>query len=180
MINMNDTRIRNLVEHFRTAIEKALNEGILKSDYIFKNFPKACCGDTCYILAEFLLSQGIETIYVWGDYEGQSHAWLVVKDKRVKQPTQRVLKVPNEIKEVLDSYGCCTYNGWIDNTHYVEKDLLEGLIIDITADQFGEIPVYVDYIDDFHRKFKFESAHDYKGMGNSRLRDLYKKIILEK
>ena len=46
-------------------------------------------------------------------------------------------------------------------------------MIDITGDQFGQIPIYVDYMNDFYRQFDFCNAHNYCGFGNSRLQDLY-------
>ena len=66
----------------------------------------------------------------------------------------------------------------IDQTRYEAEDLQNGLIIDITGDQFDDydIPVYVGYLDDFHQTFIFNEATDYDGLNNRRLNDLYKKI----
>ena len=178
MRNIDDKRICKLVTHFRMAIEDACKEGCFDKDFVFHSFPRACCGDTCYLLAEYLHSKGIDTIYVWGDYDGQSHAWLVVKDYRVKNPTKRFYIVPEEIRQVLNFYGSDIDDEPKDVTRYEEDDLIDGLIIDITADQFGEEPVYVNYMDDFHRKFEFEAAHDCEGVYNARLDNLYR-IIAE-
>lgn len=52
----------------------------------------------------------------------------------------------------------------MDISHYEEYGVENGLIIDITADQFGEVPVYVDYIGEFHRRFDFQAAHDFEGL----------------
>ena len=62
--------------------------------------------------------------------------------------------------------------------NYKQTDLTNGLIIDITGDQFEDydIPVYVGKIDNFHRSFKLVAAHDYEGMNGGRLFGLYQKI----
>lgn len=174
---MEDRYIYRLAVMFKEAIINARDAGLFYNDIVFHKFPRACCGDSCYLLAEFLISKGIQTIYVNGDFDGQSHAWLVIKDSRVKMPQKRLVEVPNEIGNVLNKYS----GGKIDKTiklqNYEEKDVKDGLIIDITADQFGEVPVYVDYMGEFHRQFDFSSAHDYIGLGTMRLEGLYKKIV---
>lgn len=53
---------------------------------------------------------------------------------------------------------------------------MNGLIIDITDDQFyemGNAPVYIGYMDSFHRDFEFDSAYEYDDLGNDRLETLY-------
>ena len=175
---MNDTEIKILTKRFRTYIENARDAECFKKDLCFDGFPYFCCGDASCLLAEFLRSKGVETIYVWGeDDEGQTHAWLVVKDERVKTPTQRFLEVPQDIRCVLNSYSANAYNEPVDITRYDESDIEDGLIIDITTDQFGGDPVYVGYIDDLHRRFAFESADDFCGLGNERLSMLYRTIL---
>lgn len=174
---MDDEKIYNLVRQFREAIMNARDADLFQGDIVFERFPKACCGDTCYLLAEFLHFKGIDTIYVCGDDKGQSHAWLVVKDWRIKSPEPSFYDAPDEIVDLLNNYSGGAYKEPIDITHYVEDDLIEGLIIDITADQFGEVPVFVNCMDDFHRRFEFEMAQDYVDLSNGRLRNLYRKIL---
>lgn len=70
--------------------------------------------------------------------------------------------------------------GWkileIDITRYEETDLENGLIIDITGDQFDDFdePVFIGMADTFHRTFHFNQAHDYTELGDHRLHYLYR------
>lgn len=174
---MNDMNIRRLAKQFRTAVENARDDGLFEGDD-FDNFPKRCCGDTSCLLAEFLRTQGQESIYVWGeDYTGQTHAWLVMKDERVNIPEPTYLELPDDIRNVMNSYSNDAYNVPIDVSNYTENDVAEGLIVDITADQFEESPVYVNYIYDFYRQFDFRSANDFTELGSDRLRNIYQTIL---
>lgn len=174
---MTDTQIYRLVKQFRSAIENARDDDkFLRDD--FDGFPKKCCGDTSCLLAEYLRSKGQESVYVWGeDYTGQTHAWLVVNDERIKKPTPTCIDYPDDIRNVLNSYSNGSYNAPIMVANYEESDISDGLIIDITADQFGKKPIYVDYISDFYRQFEFVSANDFNGLGSSRLRNIYQIIL---
>ena len=184
-ITMNDDLILFYVRKFRQYIESALNEGLLDYDFLFNHFPRACCGDTCYLLAEYLRGKGIETLYVCGDYNGQSHAWLVVKDERIKppEPTRSFrFEMPDDVINALYEYGgnIDFYEKELDTFAYTANCLKDGLILDITADQFGEEEVYVGYINDFYKKFEFMEAHICNGIDgsfNNRLLDLYQIII---
>ena len=173
---MNDQEIYRLAHIFKDAALTARDAGLFRNDVPFRDFPNGCCGDTCYLLATFLLSHGIETIYVCGTRGNQSHAWLVVNDNRVKQPTPEFYYPEKEYVQLIGQYGMET-NGPIDITRYKARDLTYGLFIDITADQFGEPSVYACSRNDFYRKFTFDFAHVCNGVDNYRLRDLYSKII---
>ena len=76
--------IEQLATQFRKAIDMALEAGEFDNDSIYRRFPRACCGDTSDLLAQYLLDKGIKTDYVcgmyWGktDGNGQFHAWLMV------------------------------------------------------------------------------------------------------
>ena len=174
---MTDKQIYSLASTFRSAIESARDAGDFKDDFSFYHFPRACCGDASYLLAEYLYRCGIETIWTSMERNG-SHAWLVVKDKRVKEPTPKSFSWPEELRVVIAGYGVEEPEKEIDVTHYEEDDLKDGLIIDITADQFPDydIPVYVGTMDSFHKKYEFIQAHDFRGMGTARLESLYSKI----
>ena len=174
---MTDRSIRKMVQHFRFAIDKAKQDNLFYGDICFSRFPNGCCGDTCYLLAQYLQSKRINTVYVCGDYQGQSHAWLVIKDHRVKEPEPQFFDPPNEIRDILNVYSNNAYSAPIDVTHYTEQDIINGLIIDITADQFGYLPVFVDYIGAFHEQFDFEFAHDFNSLGSTRLKHLYSNIM---
>lgn len=174
---MNDIRILKLVEQFRIAIENTRDAGLFVGDP-FENFPNGCCGDTSYLLAEFLRSKGLESIYVWGaDQTYQTHAWLVIKDERINIPAPDYLELPDDIRNVLNVYSNNAYSAPVDVSHYTESDVLGGLIVDITADQFGENPVYVGCTYVFYKRFEFQAADDYAGLDSYRLRQIYQKII---
>ena len=132
-----------------------------------------CCGDTCDLLASFLKSYGIPTIYVCGEYKQQSHAWLVVNDNRVKPPRSHFIETDS--LKLLGQYGQESSKP-IRITYYEAEDLRNGLIIDITADQFGEPSVYVGKQNRFYKKHDFCEAHVCKGIYDFRQNDLYKKI----
>jgi len=78
-----------LVYQFRNAIDTAKDAGEFFDDFSFCDFPHGCCGDTCDLLAQFLLGHSIRTFYVCGHYydgsfEGtQSHAWLLTDNKEI-------------------------------------------------------------------------------------------------
>ena len=71
-----DNAICKIATQFRVAIEAARDANFFTRDLVFWNFPRGCCGDTCDMLAEHLRRRGVKTIYVCGDDNGQSHAWL--------------------------------------------------------------------------------------------------------
>ena len=174
---MNDDMLCEYVTCFRTAIDKARDAGMFEKDMVFYKFPKACCGDTCVILAEYLRTKGIETIYVCGAEGDQTHAWLVLKDDRVIPPTPYKTELPDDIRMALSRYGGEPLGSSITKSNYTEFDIEAGLIIDITSDQFGEPPLFIDYIGDFHKRFDFVEAHDYNGLGSVRLRKIYNIIL---
>lgn len=176
---MTDRDINDIAIRFRSAIERARDAGEFQNDISFDRFPWACCGDTSYLLAEYLRSLGIETIWYSTMRGDGSHAWLVVKDDRVKEPTPSSFSWPEELRAVMASYGAENTDQPVDTTHYVKNDLKDGLMIDITADQFSDydLPVYVGVMDDFHREFEFTEACDYTGLHNGRLRRLYEVIL---
>lgn len=174
---MTDQDIYELASIYRAAIQDAKAEGLFNRDISFSCFPKRCCGDTCYLLAAFLKDYGISTIYVWGDYGHQTHAWLVVNDSRIKQPTPRYVDVENKYMQLLRQYGN-ERNGPIVDTRYRARDLTNGLVIDITADQFGERPVYVGKRNSFYQKYRFREADVIHSLPGGRLSEIYRKISL--
>lgn len=132
--------ISALVTQFRNAIDIAREKGDFSKDICFREFPRACCGDTSDLLAHYLLQNGIQTDYVCGNYYGdpeggwQSHAWLELKN---------------------------------------------GIIIDITGDQFKynelllnyDIPVYIGEMDEFHALFEVEERDVRKAVTIDKLGD---------
>lgn len=76
-------RTEELAARFRSAMERAWERGRLKGP-AFDRFPRGSCGDTCDLLGQYLLDNGVRTRYVCGtfgrslDFDAkQSHAWLV-------------------------------------------------------------------------------------------------------
>ena len=173
---MEQEQIHNLIIDFRIAIERTCEAGVLERDIVFRSFPRGCCGDTSELLAEYLRLNGIKTIYVCGDDHGQSHAWLVLKDNRVKEPTKQFIELPQNIIKIYNNYSADTYMSPIDVTRYEENDLINGLIIDITGDQFGEEPIFFDYMDDYHRRYEFVQAYDFERLTDRRLCEIYRQI----
>lgn len=110
--------IYKLAGQFRRAIESAHSKGLFVHDIGFDDFPTGSCGDTCYLLAEYLKGFGIESIWYSAERDKWSHAWLVVKDIRVKQPTPRFFEAPDDIRDVLNIYSGGQYNEPIDITRY--------------------------------------------------------------
>ena len=174
-----NNELSQFVEEFRSAIDKAKEHSEFANDISFYDFPRGCCGDTSELLACHLQRRGYETIYVCGLRGDQSHAWLVLIDNNVSKPEQKFLEVTDDIRDVLNLYSGNKYNEPVDITRYEAENVENGLIIDITADQFSEMknfPVYIGYMDNFHRDFEFDFAHEYNGLGNDRLEMLYRII----
>lgn len=86
---------------------------------------------------------------------------------------------PKELRVVIAGYGVEHPEEEVELRNYEAEDLQDGLMVDITEDQFDDydIPVYVGGMDAFHRTFKFNQAHDYDGLvGDGRLVSLYETI----
>lgn len=175
---MTDMRIEQLVRDFRIAVDTAHSRGLFANDIRLKNFPKGCCGDASYLLAEFLQRKGVESIWYSAQRRDWSHAWLVIKDTRVMKPTLQVFSWPESLREVVVKYGVEHPEQETDVTSYEFDNLRNGLIADITGDQFEDYnsSVYVGYLDLFHQSFDFIQAHDYNGLNDRRLRNLYREI----
>ena len=175
---MTDNRIRSLANSFRKKIDWAKSKRLFE-DTMLGEFPEQCCGPASELLAEFLWDHGIETLWISGmEYEThESHAWLVVKDDRINSPRACFDDVPKNIMDTLGMYGDCAHESIREATCYDEQDIENGLIIDITGDQFGEIPVYVGYMDRFHERFDFVSAYEHSGLYDDEFIKLYESIL---
>lgn len=175
---MTDKRILSLVKSFRQRIDQAQEDGCFLNSK-FEEFPVQCCGITSSLLAEFLLSYEIETIQISSKRfdTHEPHAWLVVKDDRINHPRGCFDNVPNAVMKLLGSYGNNSIDRFKDSVCYDESDISNGLIIDITGDQFGESPVYVGYMDAFHRRFDFISAYEHDGLSDYEHIRLYNVIM---
>ena len=174
---MTDRKIEYYAKEYRNAIDVARKEGQFISDKWFSKFPESCCGDTSYLLAEYLKTKGIETIWCSGQRGYETHAWLVVKDRRVNRPSPRINSFPKEVRNTMNRYGAELFRQEKEATRYLEMDLAKGLIIDITADQFDDcdISVYVGYSNPFHCTFDFKEAQDYDELKSERLESCIKR-----
>ena len=84
---MKDSRILSLSNSFRRKIDRAQRKDLFVNTML-EEFPTQCCGVTSRLLAEFLLDNGIETLWISAEeFEtDETHAWLVVKDDRIDSP----------------------------------------------------------------------------------------------
>ncbi len=161
---MTDRYIKQQSLKFRSAIEKAKREGRLSDNILFRCFPKRCCREASFLLAEYLKEKGINTILCFNQLGDCTHTWLVVNDNRVTLPSCTNFSWPKEIRSAVKGYGIENPDEVVDTTRYNEDNLQNGLIIDITADQFKgyNTSVYVGYLDDFHKSFDFQHADNYE------------------
>ena len=177
---MTDNRIISLANNFRQRIDCAKKKKLFENT-LLEDFPVQCCGYASKLLAEFLLSNGIETLWISSEEFGthETHAWLVVKDDRINPPRSCFEGVPSNIMDLFSSYGG-NNDRLSEATCYDTRDVENGLIIDITGDQFGELPVYVGYMDSFHRRFDFIAAYEHEGLIDDRLCKLYQMITRQR
>ena len=175
---MTDSRIKQLAEQFKAAIEAARDKGEFPVDCSLNHIPNGCCGDSSDLLAEYLKRNSVETIWYSAQRDSWSHAWLVINDRRLKQPTIKVFSWPEELRDVVSEYGVQHPEEEEDVTRYEPEDLQCGLIIDITGDQFEDcnIPVYVGYVDAFHQTFDFRQAYNYDALNEEKQYNLYQII----
>lgn len=171
--------ITPLAKSFRKGIEQAQSLGEFQKDIYFYGFPARCCGDASYLLAEYFHQKGIESIWVSNERGDWSHAWLVIKDDRVKTPILKRFTWPKELQEIVKGYGADEPEKEHIITGYTYDDIKDGLIVDITGDQFNDYDksVYVGKSDTFHDSFDFIQANDYEGLNGRRLSMLYEKIV---
>ena len=171
-------KVKKLSVNFRSAIDQAKELGEFDHYNDFSFFPSRCCGNVSYLLAYYLRLHGIETIWVSYRRADWTHAWLVVKDDRVSIPAPHVISFPDNIRKVFVQYGNPYYKTNTEFSFYREQDLRNGLIIDITGDQFDDygLPVYVGFKDHFHNTFEFVHAVDFITLSDERLSEIYKAI----
>jgi len=192
--------VYQLAKKFRDAMERAKEAGVFNRTISFDDFPNGSCGDTCYLLSEFLLKHGIYTEYVWGEANSWSHAWLAVADKidlDRKRSEHNISTYHEEFDENSNVYEIIL-NAIQSNTtkkfEYIPPDYFSELmgrtIIDITGDQFHDKssflyydkPVHVGEMDEFHCLFEIRDIHEcagLEGVGSfniERLSSLYQKI----
>lgn len=176
---MHEEKLKHLVYQFWNAIIYARDADLFEWDRTFDNFPWACCRDASDLLARFLYENGYNTLSVYGDCQGSSHRWLVWDDGNIGEPETWRLEdvVPSDILPYYTSYGGDIAFQEEPYYRYTEHDIENCTIIDITADQFNDPPVYCDRWHSIRKKYKFISAQKYEGLGTNRLQQLYNTII---
>lgn len=175
---MTDDKIKELCIRFRAAVNAAYKDGRFAQDIMTKNFPHGSCDTTSDLLAEYLQGQGVKTIWISAYRDHGNHQWLVVNDKRVKQPSQKLDPLPQEYLSLIGSYAPVDLEQLDNSPRYVFSDLENGLAIDITADQFPDFnePVFVGKMGRFHKSFDFSEAEEFTGLKMDRLKKLYQII----
>lgn len=193
-------QVFQLAQEFRRAMNQAQAEGLFDKESLFETFPRGCCGDTCYLLAEYLLEHGICTEYVCGKKGDRSHAWLALTDRetleqKISKKELPMLECENEdetnvYKHLLDLIKNNKSAKTRTKSPAYEAELKEQIIIDITGDQFCDREeflrynkqVYVGKMDKMHRLFKINNKHECRGLAGVgdinefRLCSLYGKI----
>lgn len=93
---MSRTEIYNLAKRFRPSIDQAITDGAFDNDSDFMGFPSGRCGYTSELLAKWLHENGVETLYMSGQYgygwNSQNHAWLETYDGLVIDITRDQFK----------------------------------------------------------------------------------------
>ncbi len=175
---MTDNRILFLASNFRKKIEQAQRKGLFINTSLAK-FPFQCCGNASTLLAEFLMQSGVESLWISSENPDtyETHAWLVVKDNRVKFPHHCFDDVSDNIKNLLNKYAGESSLNRSEPTRYDKQDIENGLIIDITGDQFNEPPVYVGYMNGFYKQFDFLAAYEHESLLDGELIKLYNIIL---
>ena len=175
---MTDNKILFLASNFRRKIEQAQRKGLFINTSLAK-FPIQCCGNASTLLAEFLIQNGVETLWISSENPDtyETHAWLVVTDNRAKSPHHCFDDVPDNIISLLNKYAGESPLNCSEPARYDKQDIENGLIIDITGDQFNEPSVYVGYINDFYKQFDFLAAYEHESLLDEELIKLYNIIL---
>ena len=75
--------IEQFATQFRRAIDLALEAGEFDNDSIYRRFPRACCGDTSDLLAQYLLDKGnAERSHRAATSQGKKYAVLPYRGSR--------------------------------------------------------------------------------------------------
>ena len=190
-------RLESLVFQFRNAMDKAKEAGDLDFDCVFRRFPNGCCGDTCYLLAEYLLRHGIKTNYVCGVKNLQSHAWLTLTADKKQRKSDYFANEDHSCNSVSSNgYQAILkmiQSGQMVGYHPRESRMVtdKDFIIDITADQFSDRrvflffdnPVDVGRAGSFHQLFEMQDVRECGGLcavgspNTVRLEKVYEQIM---
>ena len=79
-------RVETLAEHFRSAIDIAVQNNVFPLKDWMRHFPSGCCDDARDLLAFYLKQNGIETAQINGVYRDEApenitnHVWLKTQD----------------------------------------------------------------------------------------------------
>lgn len=156
----------SLATQFRAAIEKCLKskEPAFISNRWLVDFPHGSCQICSYLLAEYLLSFGVDTITVSTSREDWTHMWLVLNDDRVVTPSPFNGSEFESYLSLINRYDPNNQMTEKNKAAYRAEHLRYGIIVDITPDQFRNIfnydgpSVYVGECNSFFSKFDFRNA----------------------
>lgn len=124
--------LESLVSNFRKAIEAAIDNN--EKDVFFKKFPFGQCGNTCDMLAQYLIDNGFSPVYYVNRIyyspirnDSQEHAWLEVngqivditadqfkyKEKPLKSTCSVYVGPMNDYYKIFKSHPMdrCTHTG---------------------------------------------------------------------
>ncbi len=136
-LEKDETRLRELCEGFRRAIELARDDGSFDGDPRFSRFPRGCCGPTSDLLGQYLECQGIATWRIDGtfysdwidpDFDSrhkQTHSWLTNVDPRV-DPDYLILDITGDQFKHDEGFLCYdipSYVGGMDEFHLIIRML---------------------------------------------------------
>lgn len=172
--------IRQLSVNYRKAIEDAVATGRLNQYQPFHKFPTGCCGKACYLLAEYLRANGVNTICCFSNRNDWTHAWLVLKEDWMQPLSAKESLELYECKSIISAYWTVSQDENSFHEDYDNYTTAHGLLIDITGDQFDDCfnSVYVGRMDKFHKSFEFRSAIAFEGLNDRKDREMYS-IIAE-
>ena len=167
--------IRQLSVNYRKAIEDAVATGRLNQYQPFHKFPTGCCGKACYLLAEYLRANGVNTICCFSNRNDWTHAWLVLKEDWMQPLSAKESLELYECKSIISAYWTVSCEEQLFHEEYDNDTTAKGILIDITGDQFDDCfnSVYVGKMDHFHELFEFRSATAYIKLNDEELREMY-------
>lgn len=165
--------IERLAKKYRNAILDAYdNNGHVRR--LLNDFPNGCCQEASILLGNYLSIYNISTKTVLAKNDDTSHAWLVLVDDVLEENIMHAQKpVDPDMEEYIKIATMCEYgvmNKPTESFLYNTSTLNDCIIVDITGNQAQfrsqeryyryNRPVYVGYMDEFHKLFNVYDITD--------------------